>query len=263
MRPRGLYVLICVLVVVAAIVDTAAGDENMAEREALESYLGLVSEKVKGSVRYPWRAVQMGASGRVVLRFMVRADGYVLSPQVVESEGDDSFRVAALEAVRLAGQMPPFPAAIQRHTLLVELPLTYRLGAQSRSTPHSIDIGAADPRHAEPEEVVRGEGWVCYAENDERKVEPALVLVYVVSNRGEVFASVKAAGVEHSASFKVAGIHRRWDFGYDESEDAYLYAFVIKANGTGLYYDFSFSTRDRVRASDVFACERSKASPIR
>ena len=255
MHYRGLYWLVCVLVLAAVVTAATAEDEDIVEQEALESYLGLVSEKLKDSIHYPWDAMQGGLSGRVVLRFTLRWDGHVVSSQVVESDGDDSLRVAALEAVRRAGQMPPFPAAIQRHALLVELPINYQPGDQSHSTSNSIDIGASDPKHAEPDEVVREEGWMCYAENDDSKIEPALILFYAKSKHGEEFALVQAAGAEHPASFKVAGIHRRWDFGYDESEGSYLYAFIIKTDGTGLYYDFSFSSRGRARASDVFACE--------
>ena len=237
------------------VIDAAAEKENNPEQVALESYFGLVSEKLRDAIHYPWDARERGLSGRVVVRITLRWDGHVVSSQVVHSSGDDSFRLAALDAVRRAGQMPPFPADIQRHTLLVELPINYQPGDQSNSTPNSIDIGASDPRHTEPDVLVRGEGWMCYAENDDAKIEPAIILIYAKSKRDGELALVQAAGVEHSASFRVAGINRRWDFGYDENEGAYLYAFIIKADGTGLYYDFSLSSRDRARASDIFACE--------
>lgn len=253
MHYRGLYWLVCVLVLAAVVTAATAEDEDIVEQEAIESYIGFVSGKLKGFIYYPWDAMQGGLSGLVVLRLTLRWDGHVVSSQVVESQGDESFRIAALDAVRRVGQMPPFPATIQRHTLLVELPINFRLGDQSHSTSNSIEIGASDPRYAESEKLVRSEGWMCYAGNDENKIKPAITLIYAKNNRGEEFALVQAAGAEHPASFKVAGIHRRWDFGYDESEGSYLYAFIIKTDGTGLYYDFSF--RGRARASDVFACE--------
>ena len=255
MHYRGLCWLVCVVILAAVVTEATAKAEGTAEQEAIESYLGLISGKLKGFIYYPWDAMQGGLSGRVVVRLTLRWDGHVVSSQVVESQGGESFRVAALEAVRRVGQMPPFPPTIQRHTLMVELPINYRPGDQSRSTSNSIEIGASDPRRAEPGKLVRSEGWMCYAQNDENKIEPPVVLVYTKNNRGEEFALVQAAGVELPASFRVAGINRRWDFGYDESKGSYLYAFIIRTDGTGLYYDFSFSSRGRARASDGFACE--------
>ena len=62
------------------------------------------------------------------------------------------------------------------------------------------------------------------------------------------------AGITHAARFRVTGLERRWDFGYHEHRDAYLYAFVIKLDGTGLYYDFSTSSDGTAKASDLFKC---------
>jgi len=60
------------------------------------------------------------------LRFTVRRDGEVLNPEVVEATGHDSFRSAALRALKRVGQLPPFPSEIRRGDLLVQVPISYQ-----------------------------------------------------------------------------------------------------------------------------------------
>lgn len=51
--------------------------------------------------------------------------------------------------------------------------------------------------------------------------------------------------------YQRAGLEHRWDWGPNEND----YAFIIEANGTGLYYDFSSSADgERTGASDSFKC---------
>ena len=100
------------------------------EQDAIESYLGHVFQKLESHKRYPRVAERSGLNGRVVLRFIVRWDGEVLNPEVVEVAGHDSFRKAALQALTRVGQLPPFPDDIRRRELLVEVPIAYRIGDQ-------------------------------------------------------------------------------------------------------------------------------------
>ena len=97
------------------------------EEDAVQSYLGLVFQKLESHKRYPRVAERSGLDGRVVLRFIVRWDGEVLNPEVVEVAGHDSFRKAALQALVRVGQLPNFPDEIRRRELLVEVPITYKL----------------------------------------------------------------------------------------------------------------------------------------
>ena len=107
----------------------AEQDQLLADQEedALQSYLGLVFQKLESHKRYPRVAERSGLNGRVVLRFTVRSDGEVLNPEVVEVTGHDSFRQSALQALTRIGQLPNFPDEIRRRELLVEVPITYRL----------------------------------------------------------------------------------------------------------------------------------------
>ena len=113
----------------AALQAQAEQEQLLAEQEedAVQSYLGLVFQKLESHKRYPRVAERSGLNGRVVLRFTVRRDGEVLNPEVVEVAGHDSFRQAALQALRRVGQLPNFPDEIQRRELLVEVPITYKL----------------------------------------------------------------------------------------------------------------------------------------
>ena len=114
----------------AAILQAQAEQEQLLaeqEEDAVQSYLGLVFQKLESHKRYPKVAERSGLNGRVVLRFIVRWDGEVLNPEVVEVAGHDSFRKAALQALARVGQLPNFPDEIRRRELLVEVPITYKL----------------------------------------------------------------------------------------------------------------------------------------
>ena len=59
-------------------------------------------------------------------------------------------------------------------------------------------------------------------------------------------------GLEQSGSFKIEGLEYRLLFGDGESE---YYLFVVKADGTGLYYDFSKIEEDgSAKPSQIFQC---------
>ena len=114
----------------AAVLQAQAEQEQLLaeqEQDAVQDYLGLVFQKLESHKRYPRVAERSGLNGRVVLRFTVRWDGEVLNPEVVEVAGHDSFRQAALQALRRVGQLPNFPDEIRRRELLVEVPITYKL----------------------------------------------------------------------------------------------------------------------------------------
>ena len=95
--------------------------------------------------------------------------------------------------------------------------------------------------------------WQCFATSDYNKTTALFTLTRVRSGSGE-FGEVSVAGTTYSASFRIAGLNRRWNFGYDESEDGYPYAFVIKPDGTGLYYDFSTTSDGTASPRDFFEC---------
>jgi hypothetical protein len=55
-------------------------------------------------------------------------------------------------------------------------------------------------------------------------------------------------------SYERAGLLHRWDWGWNDNR--YVYSFLMKPDGTGLYYDFSSATDGhKDKADDVFRCQ--------
>jgi len=79
------------------------------------------------------------------------------------------------------------------------------------------------------------------------------ILVTATVDNGRETGTIAVAGVTYYAAFHVAGFNRRWDFG--PKSDPVLYAFVIKPDGTGLYYDFE-TERHLTKASMVMECRQ-------
>ena len=80
------------------------------------------------------------------------------------------------------------------------------------------------------------------------------IVVVATINEDGATGTIKVAGVTHKAVYGVEGFNRRWDFGW--AGDSHTYAFVIKADGMGVYYDFSKADEDgRASASQIFACK--------
>ena len=111
----------------------AAQDKSIAlqEEDAVESHLSLVVLELEKHKFYPEAAHRSGLSGRVMLRFTLRRDGEVVDPEVLEVTGHDSFREAALETLMRVGRLPVFPKEIQRHELLVEVPINFHIESVS------------------------------------------------------------------------------------------------------------------------------------
>ena len=60
-----------------------------------------------------------------------------------------------------------------------------------------------------------------------------------------------------STRYQRSGINERWDWGWNEARGAYLYAFIIKPNGTGLYYDFTTALNGpKDYPDDVYDCRK-------
>lgn len=98
-----------------------------------------------------------------------------------------------------------------------------------------------------------GERWGCFALSDYNKKTTLFALTRMRIGSQE-FGEVSVADTIHPASFKIAGLNRRWDFDYDRSREIYTYAFLITPDGTGLYYDFSTSPDGKASSRDSFKC---------
>ena len=99
--------------------------KEAAENAAISAYLSVVYKRLREHSYFPSEAERAGLNGRVVLAFNVLSDGQVIAPRIVEHEGNEVFRRAALRSLELAGDMPPFPEAIRRPEILVMAPINY------------------------------------------------------------------------------------------------------------------------------------------
>ena len=104
------------------------------------------------------------------------------------------------------------------------------------------------------DEQLQMETWRCFAWSDYDRATALFTLVRVRSGREDLIGEVLVAGVTHFAQFQVAGLTRRWDWNCDE-ETGCRYAFSIKPDGTGGYYDFSTSEDSRAKARDIYKCQ--------
>ena len=112
---------------------------------------------------------------------------------------------------------------------------------------------AAEQGHEGAQDALKGEIWRCFATSDHNRKTALFTLTRKRAGNRD-YGWVTVANAAHVASFRIAGLNRRWDFGDDESGDSYPYAFIIKPDGTGLYYDFSTSSDGTANARDSFNC---------
>ncbi len=120
----------------------------------------------------------------------------------------------------------------------------------------AVAVWLAPAAQAQTDLQDRLETWRCFDNTDFNRTNALLTLRRLPKAYGEV----SVAGTTHPASFKVAGLDRRWDFGHDTTANGlWPYAFLIKPDGTGVYYDFSLSTDGTAKPSQIFQCEQSQA----
>jgi len=98
------------------------------------------------------------------------------------------------------------------------------------------------------------ETWECkdYAESGWNKI-----IVVATIDEDRTTGSIEVAGTAQATIYHVEGFNRRWDFGR-KNGGGYSYSFLIKPDGTGLYYDFTQSDH-AVRASMVMECRQRKS----
>ena len=95
------------------------------------------------------------------------------------------------------------------------------------------------------------ETWQCFDRYSSFSNKVLVTLSGAVRNKNFGLGEVSVAGVIYSASFRVVGFDRRWDFG-----DEYAYAFIIQPDGHGMYYDFSkVKDSGSTGPSQHFRCE--------
>ena len=105
--------------------------------------------------------------------------------------------------------------------------------------------------------------WRCYDALDYREkktiVEVFNFYNFDIKNTGIILFDGGNSG--KVTTYQRNGINHRWNFDLD-SDDSYIYSFVIKSNGNALYYDFSSKPKNSsggktASPSQSFKCRKS------
>ena len=90
--------------------------------------------------------------------------------------------------------------------------------------------------------------------------ENAPVLVVATINKDERTGKIKVAGKSFETQYELEGLDHRWDWGSNEEDDGYNYAFVIQPDGDGAYFNFGYE--DLTTADQVFTCRQQEIEAL-
>jgi periplasmic protein TonB len=94
---------------------------------SLQGYLHQVRSLLERNKIYPQQARSRNEQGTVVVRFTISANGGIGGVSLSRSSGHSSLDQAAQETVSRVGRFPPIPADVQKSSLSIEVPLSFRL----------------------------------------------------------------------------------------------------------------------------------------
>jgi protein TonB len=97
---------------------------------ALSGYLGEIRRLLEKHKDYPWMARRRHLQGVVAVVFTIGSGGQIEAARISRSSGHALLDRAAQDTVRRVGRFPPFPAALNRQKLTIEVPLAFRLRAE-------------------------------------------------------------------------------------------------------------------------------------
>lgn len=106
----------------------AAAPAGVAVNPAVrQSYFDQIAAKLARSKRYPKASHRRGEEGEAKLAFVLDRTGNVLESYIVSSSGSARLDRAALEMLKRAQPLPPFPDNLTQSTLKIEVPVSFRL----------------------------------------------------------------------------------------------------------------------------------------
>lgn len=92
-----------------------------------QSYFDQIAAKLARSKRYPKASHRRGEEGEAKLAFVLDRTGNVLESYIVSSSGSARLDRAALDMLKRAQPLPPFPDTLSQSTLKIEVPVSFRL----------------------------------------------------------------------------------------------------------------------------------------
>jgi periplasmic protein TonB len=94
---------------------------------ALQGYLHQVRSLLERNKIYPPLARSRNEQGTVVVRFTISSDGSIGGVSLSRPSGYSALDQAAQETVSRVGRFPPIPTDVQKPSLRIEVPLSFRL----------------------------------------------------------------------------------------------------------------------------------------
>lgn len=102
------------------------GSDPRAKRAEVDYFL-LISAHLNRRKTYPTDAKKARQEGVVTVRFSVDRNGNVSNVSIRKSSGHDILDAATLQLLQRVAPLPRMPAAMQRETVTVSLPIDYSL----------------------------------------------------------------------------------------------------------------------------------------
>jgi len=109
---------------VTPVTEPAPPAASTQRRQAADSYLGRVRQKVQSCLRYPMTARRLRLEGESLLRFVIRSDGSLGALALKRSSGHRTLDEEAMATLRNAA---PFEAPPEGKELTIILPVSFDL----------------------------------------------------------------------------------------------------------------------------------------
>jgi protein TonB len=91
------------------------------------SYQDLVATRLAAAKRYPERAVRRNTAGSGVVKLLIESSGEVSQFEILKSTSSAILDEELKDMVERAAPFPPFPNDLQRNTLAIVVPVSFRL----------------------------------------------------------------------------------------------------------------------------------------
>ena len=98
-----------------------------AQRSAERAYLSALHRAIARHQHYPASARRQGQSGVATVAFTLAADGRISQIRLVQSSGHAALDRSAVQALTRLGRFEPIPAALERRTWSLRIPIRFAL----------------------------------------------------------------------------------------------------------------------------------------
>lgn len=148
---------------------------------------------------------------------------------------------------------PPTKTTAPPQATEQQQPTSNALATDTAPAPRVISVDGREIREADAGKFT---SWVCrdYFQRGNVVVEVGYFNHPKLDGVGFVIYDGGNSGL--LASYERAGLLHRWDWGWNDNRHAFTYSFLMKPDGTGLYYDFSSAPAGhKDKADDIFRCQ--------